>query len=479
MLVLNYIIEKTIETLKFKEFQPSIIFKEKNEIPQKVFGYIIKFSVIRRAQKIFCYLVFPENLPIFLVNTTKDFEQSLNNKNVVHLIFEKMLNFLKTQTFLKNNSCNFKIENIQLGSININFFCALYSSDFKINNFYDGVYHFIIAKSIYNEISEIFGGAFNFEQQEIDIEKIFSELNNADAQMLLNIFLRNGAALMQLAQIIYCYPQLAKKIALNISKKNQALLMSNLEKLNSEQTDKNIVLNEIKTNIAPIIINVIEKNNIAVYSYLRIKNLSEIYEYYKMKNYFLQYPFERWLEIIIKSENLIEYQKEFLKKEYLLGLAGIDEHIIYKIFSNLSNRAISRIIDDIQSLKKNNADTLSQLKSKMKIIELARKIEVNPETFKKSIIEITALFQQTSDAKALQLLIQNSNQTELFIALKTLKNSGIEEKFVNNFSKNTRKDFNNFNLDNFSKYRIYQSLINIIDLYKKLFECGQLRIKLE
>ncbi len=124
------------------------------------------------------------------------------------------------------------------------------------------------------------------------------ESTKSDIQMTLNIFLRNGASITNLAEMIYCYPELKNKILGNVSKNNRIPLERYLERLNNpeegaEKIDVKVLTETLNENLIPAFASIIEKNNLQINSYLKIKNLNEIFEYYNLKRKFYDKPFDQ------------------------------------------------------------------------------------------------------------------------------------------------------------------------------------------
>jgi len=165
-----------------------------------------------------------------------------------------------------------------------------------------------------------------------------------------------------------------------------------------------------------------------------------------------------------------------LKKQYIIGLCDIDELLIRTLFSNLSEKSFENLIEDLKYLKKINSE-LDVLKSKNKIVSLITEYEITDEMFEKARLKVIEYFQDTKDGLSVQFITRQLNQQDLFIALKYLNNKSVQQKFLDNFSKNTRNDYLAYNPVSISKYKAYSSIKNIMNKYIDLFENSKLKIE--
>ncbi|MBP7652186.1 hypothetical protein KA977_02110 [Candidatus Dependentiae bacterium] len=490
MILLNYAFETSLKKIKFKNQNICNVklignhLCHKNQIiedEKKFYGFILKIRIFNKTEK-FVYLVLNEPLSTFLVNNTEFFATDLNLKNVIvkfgNMVISELQKILNVQ--LKLQDIRIKITNCSEGSAKINNKFYYIESEHQINSIYSGK----LTMFYKIEDSDFLKSNFFINIIPADCKIDFPSLFNAsksDIQMMLNIFLRNGARITNLAEIAYCYPQLKTKIFSNISKNNKNVLIRLLEKFEKEEEPElkinvNVLSSSLNENIMPVIASIIESNNLQINSYLKIKNLNDIFEYYLLKQKFYDKPFEYWLEIIFKSENKSVYESELLKKQYIIGLCDIDELLIRTLFSNLSEKSFENLIEDLKYLKKINSE-LDVLKSKNKIVSLITEYEITDEMFEKTRLKVIEYFQDTKDGLSVQFITRQLNQQDLFIALKYLNNKSVEQKFLDNFSKNTRNDYLAYNPVSISKYKAYSSIKNIMNKYIDLFENSKLKIE--
>lgn len=487
MLLSNFAFESAYFSLKFKEgISPQIYFPTIN-LPsanpsEKIFGYISKINIFypqfsSEPQSI--YFSLPEKFPVFLINMTETFKKDLNHKNVAFKFTDAVFNSLLK--FQREKFCasgiSYKINAIALGSAEINSSYSICGSDYMLNAVYSDNYK-ITFKNIAFEFMRNF---FNFDikpEISVSVEDIFKDLKDNDTQRLLNALLQKNFKLNQLAEIIYCYPELAIPLIRNLSKKNQTAAAAILLQLKENPVDENQLKNSINKNLMPVLISVIESNNFKIPNYLKIKNIYEIYEYYKIRKIFQERPFSFWFEKILKSDNKRIYEIELAKKDFLLGLTDIEVPKIKNLFSNLNETGFKNLTDDLFFLK-SNTDSIKILRAKSNIVNLINEIEIPVEMLNENMIKAKELLTNTNDDLTIQYISRTIAQHDLFITLGVLKDRKIQEKFYRNFSKNMKSDFSDFvrNCKDLTNYKINYALNSIIKNYDRLSENSKIKEK--
>ncbi|HPG30661.1 MAG TPA: hypothetical protein PKY81_01485 [bacterium] len=485
MIIFNYAFENSLKTIIFKnhnvcgvKFLSADFYGKSESVPEgiekKFYGFIIKIRAFYKTEKFF-YIVLPERLSAYLKNNSESFEKDLNLKNVAVKFCNRFLaelhKILNCQ--LKINDVKLKISNCVEGTAKIGDKFNYIDFEYNINNIYPdkfSVFYKIEDASFFEKNLLI-----NLKKQDcrIELPSLF-ESTKSDIQMTLNIFLRNGASITNLAEMIYCYPELKNKILGNVSKNNRIPLEHYLERLNNpeegaEKIDVKVLTETLNENLIPAFASIIEKNNLQINSYLKIKNLNEIFEYYNLKRKFYDKPFDYWIERILKSENKVLYESELLKKEYMIGLSDLDELILRTLFSNLSLKSFEDLKTDL-NFYKNKFSELDILKSKNALVSLISEYEITDETFQTARARAVEYVKDTKSGVSVQFISRQINQTDLFIALKHINDKDIEKKFLDNFSKNARRDYRDFNPVNLSKYKIYRAIASISEKYGELFE---------
>ena len=486
MLLRNFSFESAYFSLKFKEgINPQIQFSEFLEPAicgnEKIYGYISKISIIHTSLNTSnaIYFVMPEKFPVFLINMTETFKKDLNHKNVAlkftDLVFNNLVK-LRKEKFMERELA-YKISAITLGSAELNDSYMICSPEYSLNAIYQDNYKITYKKSA----SEFMRSFFNFDVKpavSISAGDMFRDLPAQEMQRFLNALLQKNFKINQITELLYCYPELKNTVLPNLSKKNQSAAAALLIQFDEKPPDAESLKNSISKNLIPVMISVIESNNFKIPHYLKLKNIYELYEYYKMRKIFHERPFVFWFEKILRSENRRIYEIELAKKEFLIGLADIDDSKLKTLFANMNANGFITLLADLAFLKA-NSDSIKILRAKSAIVNLINEIEIPVEIMSENKRKATELFCNTNDNITIQYISRTINQRDLFTALHIIDDKNIKEKFFRNFSKNMKSDFKAFSpvRSELTNYSANSALNAVIKIYDRLSEESKIKEK--